>query len=322
MSRLPHYRDAPESCLHPLPSRSLGAGLVRRVGEVAPSLPLAAVFGGRTAAFLHGVDVLPRSVTSDCWPVEVVVPTSVPVPPRPGLRVYRWGLGTAVEQRDGLLVTTPERTALDCARVLPRLDAVAAVDRLAATGVDVDRLRRAAARLGGGESRAVESILDVADPGSQSPLESWTRCLIADAGLPRPTTQLPVRLRDGAVVHLDLGYREFKVGVECDGRRYHGSETDRAYDARRRRRLVACGWSLVVVHGFDVVVRPDELLAELRSRLRQRGWPPSADRLRRIERRIRYIGMALRLDREDWNAAWGIREPVRRRRHLRLATDL
>lgn len=311
MSRFPHYRDSPEARAFRLPTRSLGAGLRRRVRELEPRLPLAAVFGLRTAAFLHGLDVLPRSVTPDCWPVEVVVPPGTTVPRRLGLRVYRWNLGPDVQQRDGVLVTTPVRTALDCARVLPRLDAVAAVDQFLRHGVEPAQLRRHAARLGrAARSPVVDSILDAADARSDSPLESWTRCLVTDAGLPRPVTQLPVTMRDGSVAHLDLGYRRFAVGIECDGRRYHGTETAREHDTRRRRWLETCGWSIQVVHASDVFVRPDEMLDELRQRLCERGWRPSAEESTAMAKRVRYIAMAMRHDREDWNAAWGLPGPV------------
>src|SRR5262245_41850163 len=104
MSRLPHYRDSPEAKAFPPAARSLGAGLAQRVRRLEPVLPLAAVFGLRTAAWLHGLDVLPRSVSHDCWPVEVIVPPHVDVPARSGLRVYRWGLGTAARQVDGVMV--------------------------------------------------------------------------------------------------------------------------------------------------------------------------------------------------------------------------
>lgn len=312
MSRISRYRDALEARCFPLPIRLLGTDPARRARELDARLPLAAVFGLRTAAWLHGLDILPRSVSPRYWPVEVIVPRRVDVPGLPGLRVYRWGLGTEVELVDGLLATTRSRTALDCAAVLPRLDAVAAVDQFLRGGVELGRLRCSASRLRHSARRVVESVLDVTDGRAESPLESWTRCLIVDSGLPSPTAQLPVELPDGSIARVDLGYRRFKVGIECQGRRYHASESARENDAARRQALQDSGWSIQNVHGSDVVAHPDDLLAELKARLRRRGWRPPAGRSERIERRIRYIAMVLRLDREDWNAAWGLPAPMGR----------
>lgn len=307
MSIFSHYRDAPESRTFPLPGQSLGASLSDRVGELAAELPLAAVIGLRTAAWLHGLDVLPRSVSDDCWPVEVVVPKGIELASRRGLRVYQWGLGTDVEQIGDVLVTTRARTALDCARVLPRLDAVSAVDQFLRGGVEMSRLRHMAAAIGGGgEARQLASVLEVADARAESPLESWARCLIVDAGLPRPVAQLPVELRDGSIVHLDLGYRRFRLGIECNGLRYHATDEARAHDKRRRKLLEAEGWLMFTVYGSDLFVHPDDMLAEIRWRLRHRGWNPSELQLERVEKRLRYLAMALRFEREDWNAAWGL----------------
>jgi hypothetical protein len=35
-------------------------------------------------------------------------------------------------------------------------------------------------------------VLDLDDPGAQSPKETWLRLLVIRAGYPRPTTQIPV----------------------------------------------------------------------------------------------------------------------------------
>lgn len=307
MSNFAHYRDSPESRTFPLPGQSLGASLSDRVEELASELPLSAVFGLRTAAWLHGLDVLPRSVSDDCWPVEVVVPKGVELASRRGLRVYRWGLGTDVEQIGDVLVTTKARTALDCARVLPRLDAVSAVDQFLRGGLELAELRWRAAIVGDrGSARLMGAVLDVADARAESPLESWARCLIVDAGLPRPVAQLPVGLRDGSIVYLDLGYRRFRVGIECDGLRYHATDEARELDKRRRKLLEAEGWLMFTVYGSDLFVHPDDMLAEIRWRLRHRDWNPSEYYLDRVEKRIRYIAMSLRFEREDWDAAWGL----------------
>jgi hypothetical protein len=94
-------------------------------------LPPGAAIAGRSAAYLHFADVLPRGDV----PVEVAVPRSTSLRPRAGLRVKRTKLPPEDIQRvAGLPVTTRIRTAFDLAREPDLVDAVVGVDALLNTG--------------------------------------------------------------------------------------------------------------------------------------------------------------------------------------------
>ena len=111
---------------------------------------------------------------------------------------------------DGLLVTTPERTAFDLGRrgrvgaAVARLDALAA-----ATGfkfADVGELARRHRHTRG--LRQLEVALDLVDDGAQSPKETSLRLLLIRYGFPRPQTQIPVLSPDGLrTYYLDMGWR-------------------------------------------------------------------------------------------------------------------
>ena len=56
------------------------------------------------------------------------------------------------------------------------------------------------------------------DGGAESPQETRTRLVLVDAGLPKPQTQIVVTGHFGRTfARIDMGYEEFKVGVESDG---------------------------------------------------------------------------------------------------------
>lgn len=270
--------------------------------EIAPAqlidhLPEGSVFVARTAAILHGFDTLPPDRSSVTWPIEVCVPRNRPGPSEPGIRSYRWSLSSQdITEIDGVPVTTLERTAWDCARCLPRLEAVAAMDQYLRAGVDSGCLliRAEADRRYG---RRVASVVEAADPLAQSPGESRSRCLIVDAGLPRPRSQVPVGLADGRNAFLDLGYEEYRLGIEYYGAQFH-DEDSRPHDAARLAALREQGWEMFVVRACDVTLRPDALLVGLLSRLRQRGWSPAPDHERKVRKRINYMCMMLRRQRE------------------------
>jgi hypothetical protein len=65
--------------------------------------------------------------------------------------------------------------------------------------------------------RRLRSALHLADPGAASPKETWLRLLLIDAGLPRPTTQIPVQANWRLVGVLDMGWERYQVAAEYDG---------------------------------------------------------------------------------------------------------
>ncbi|MCV7078893.1 endonuclease domain-containing protein [Mycobacterium szulgai] len=176
----------------------------------------------------------------------------------------------------GLPVTTLARTAYDLGRHLPRNQAVARLDALMrATAVAVDKVLLLADRHPGARGvRHLRAALALVDSGAASPRETWLRLLLVDAGLPTPTTQIPINDNYRALAMLDMGWPEFGVGVEYDGDHHRSDRRQYAKDQRRLRRLEELGWILIRVIAED---KPAEVIQRVHNALLARGWRPSVD---------------------------------------------
>jgi len=278
--------------------------MLTRIHEasVRSSCDLTAV--SRTAALLHDAETLPPGSRLTEWPVEFSLATRAQPPgsePSTGFRFHRWNIPEDhVTEIDGVRTTDLERTIIDCARLLPRLEAQAAADQLLRKGASPERVRSLvnAQAWPTSQLKQLKAVLGDIDARSQSPMESWCRRMVLDAELPRPRPQQPVRLPSGASVYLDLGFEEFRVGAEYDGVEFHSAAEDVAHDRRRRGLIARAGWRLVVFRAEHVIRDPAPMLRTMVRELRACGWSPSAARLERVGKRISFIAMRRRLERE------------------------
>lgn len=170
-----------------------------------------------------------------------------------------------------LPVTTPARTAYDLGRRLPRDQAVARLDALMhATPFSKEDVLLLAKRYRGARGlRRLRRALPLVDGGAASPRETWLRLLLIDAGLPMPTTQIPVVDGYWPVAFLDLGWEQFKVAAEYDGDHHRNDRRQYAKDQRRLRELERLGWIIVRVIAED---GPDDVISRVRGALRRRGF--------------------------------------------------
>lgn len=144
---------------------------------------------------------------------------------------------------NGLLVTTPERTAWDLARHLPRDPAVVHLDALSrATGIDAADVLLIGERYPRARGLPRSKIaLDLMDGGAQSPKETELRLVLIDAGLPRPRTQ--IRVTDGLhEAFLDMGYDEPMVGLDYEGRHHLADRDQYVHDIGRAELVDGQGW--------------------------------------------------------------------------------
>jgi very-short-patch-repair endonuclease len=61
----------------------------------------------------------------------------------------------------------------------------------------------------------LREVVRLMDRGAESAQGTRTRLVLVDAGLPRPQTQISV-----GAWRIDMGWEEFKVGVEYDGEQH------------------------------------------------------------------------------------------------------
>jgi hypothetical protein len=176
-----------------------------------------------------------------------------------------------------IAVTTPARTAFDVGRRGDLSTAVARLDSLArATGVTCSDVQAVAAGHPGSPGlRRLESALELVDAGAQSPRETAIRLLLMRAGLPRPTTQIPVLDdRKHTVAYLDMGWERWMVAVEYDGDQHRTDRWQYVKDIRRIEMLERMGWIVIRVvaedRSADVVRRARDAVEMRRSSVRQR----------------------------------------------------
>lgn len=236
---------------------------------VAPT----SVVTDRTAAWIHGVDVLTYAEHEVLPAVESCVLRTHSRTRRAGVDGRTRDLLPAdVMKIGGLKLTTPLRTALDLGCCLERRDALGALDGfMRVHGITRQELGRGATRYY--RRRGVvqlRSLIPLADPRAESIRESWTRLAIHDAGLPSPVPQHCVELDGMLLFRLDLAYPKHRIAIEYDGAEFHlRTEEQRLHDAERRTWLAANGWTVVVVRAGDFTGDAlDNWLAEVRTALR------------------------------------------------------
>jgi hypothetical protein len=171
----------------------------------------------------------------------------------------------------GLPVTTPARTAFDLGRHLTPSEGVARLDALMrATPFSKEDVLLLAKRYAGARGlRKLRATLPLVDPGSASPKETWLRLLLVGAGLPIPTTQIPVQQNWHLIACLDMGWEKYKVAAEYDGDQHRASRRQYVRDQDRLRRLEELGWIVVRVIAED---KPDDVVRRVRSALNRRGY--------------------------------------------------
>ncbi|ANE81982.1 hypothetical protein A7U43_24400 [Mycobacterium adipatum] len=224
-----------------------------------------AVAGGLSASALFGT----RWIDTDA-PAELFLVNGKHAP---GILIHRDTLCTdEICDIAGIASTTPARTAFDLGRRkgLPR--AVIRVDALAhQTGVTARDIDPLIARHRGVRGLVqLRTVLELMDCGAESPQETRTRLVLIKAGLPKPRTQIRVH-----PYRLDMGYDEFKVGVEYDGEQHWTDPVQRAKDIDRLADLAALGWRIIRVSAEILRNRPQVMVSRTCQALRAAGaeWP-------------------------------------------------
>jgi hypothetical protein len=227
-------------------SRALPMTPVNAVRAALDVLPRDAVASHGTAAVILGAPV--KSTES----LEFTVPPGVYRARRRGLRIHVRDLTAADRiEAQGVAMTSGAQTWLDLAPVLPGHELVAVGDALYRAGhLDsthvTERLSRADGTRGVVLARRLAPLLT---PLAASRPESLVRYWLIDEGLPAPQPQVPIRDRWGtAVVHADLGYAEWKVAVEYEGR-HHADVGQFGRDIDRYSLMAADGWLVVRLAG-------------------------------------------------------------------------
>ncbi|GAB3617824.1 DUF559 domain-containing protein [Okibacterium endophyticum] len=121
---------------------------------------------------------------------------------------------------------------------------------------------------------AVRKALPRVRTGSSSRLESWTRLILTDAGLPEPDLDVDVHDENSMFIGcVDLAYESLKIAIEYDGDQHRTSREQFTRDIDKLEQLTAAGWRVVRLtstHVFGYSGR--ELVRRVRTALHERGW--------------------------------------------------
>jgi very-short-patch-repair endonuclease len=117
-------------------------------------------------------------------------------------------------------------------------------------------------------------VLAVMDGGAESPQETRTRLVLLDGGLRRPNTQIVVFDEGGyPFARIDMGYEEFRVGVEYDGEHHWTNAKQHDHDIQRQVELTAHGWIIIRVSADMLRNRPWLIVRRAVEALQSRGCP-------------------------------------------------
>ena len=170
---------------------------------------------------------------------------------------------------ESLVLTTPARTWVDCAALLPCDHLLAMGDYALGQGlVTLDEMTSIVtwARARRGIVRA-RQILPWIRVGVESAQESRLRWHVVASDLPEPDINPEVVLRGPRVVRLDLAYVGLRIGLEYDGEWHIDTQE---HDAKRRRQLEVVGWKVLVATKEDLL-DPRAFVDELRSEIARRS---------------------------------------------------
>lgn len=95
------------------------------------------------------------------------------------------------------------------------------------------------------------------------------RLVLIDAGLPKPTTQIPVNDGRRLVGLLDMGWEDYRVAVEYDGDQHRSDRRQYVKDINRLAKFADLGWVVIRVVAEH---RPVDVIARARQALARRGY--------------------------------------------------
>lgn len=173
--------------------------------------------------------------------------------------------------REGVRVTNPYTTLLDCLRTSDLQEPLAMADYFLARGLlEQKELVERLSRVSGRGARRAKVLAQLASPLSESPLESLARLRLYQAGLDLGVQQLRLRTPSGRYYRPDFCWPQLKLILEVDGlHKYFGAyrptEEQIRKDFLRQRELEQAGWTLVRATWEELEKRPALITDRLRA---------------------------------------------------------
>ena len=251
---------------------------------------LAAIAGHAVVAHRHTA-VLSDLSAAQAWSWKVKFPPALPqliVPPGrvvrdPRVARFRHSPTSPWERANGL--TSPLRTVIDCARILPFDEALAVADSAVRSGsVEVATFQRAAVRTRGPGCGQVRLVAQHVDGRADNPFESCLRAI--GIGIPGLRLQPQLRIESaGFLAVVDLADPSVGLVLEADSYEHHGDPSGFVRDRRRYAGLTALGWHVLPFVWTDVMHRPEWVRATVETWLAAQARRQEALRARGLSQR-------------------------------------
>jgi very-short-patch-repair endonuclease len=181
----------------------------------------------------------------------------------------------------GIPITTPSRTFVDLAAVLPVGRAARLLDDLWARNLTnfarLDRMLAELSKPGRTGLTIARILVQERGPGYRPPesgLERRAIQVLADEGITGFERQVDVGDDDRWIGRVDLRHAIVPLIVEVQSDLYHWGRTNEAQDSARITALEAAGYVVIEVEEFDVWHRPTVAAAAVRS-----GFETATERL-------------------------------------------
>lgn len=182
-----------------------------------------------------------------------------------GIRTHRSTLAPEdITRHQGIPITTPARTLVDLASVLPYKPLRRAARQARTLNLlNLQWVAEALARAGRTRGTAnLRDILVTGIPPTRSELEDAVLDLITRGGLEPPDVNVPMTV-DGRRVIPDFRWPEQRLVIEADGAEWHDDRIAREDDVERQALLEAHGERVVRVTWDQAIRRQPQTLARL-----------------------------------------------------------
>jgi predicted transcriptional regulator of viral defense system len=201
-----------------------------------------AVLSHRSAAYLWGL--------VDSWdePIDVTAPNRRGRSPK-GVAAHRDGSLQPIDKATlhGVPCTSLARTLLDFAAVRPEWEVRKAVAEAEVLGV-LDRLelrgllKRSRRRRGVARLRLILDTIHPQTKRTRSELERLFLEMCAKRDVPEPEVNVWLDAPNGKRYQADFLWRESRLIVEADSRRFHDTDSSFVSDRKRQQQLELAGW--------------------------------------------------------------------------------
>ena len=175
----------------------------------------------------------------------------------------------------GVPLTSVPRTVIDLARTLPSAEGVAVADSALHAGLtsksELASVIADCARWPG--LRRARAVTAFSDARSESVLESLSRAVFHQAGLPPPDLQVWVGDDEEAIARVDFLWRRYRTVGEADGALKYQNPARARAQLERDARLRAAGYEVVHFTWPEITRVPAQVIDAIQLAFRRGGHP-------------------------------------------------